>query len=146
MKQPSERVRKIHVSQSARPSPYLRHANGATKSHSVVAPKSFRLPASSSKNSVEIYKHIIYDGKHLWINSFPESRDRTVTICSFFQETIIPGLRLGYIFAPKEVIDSAEKVQRIAPLAPESLAQLRMPVWQSSLVGSSESGNGHVRN
>jgi len=76
--------------------------------------------------SDEIYKHIIYEGKHVWISSFPGAKDRTITICSFSKEASIPGLRLGYTLAPKEIIDSMEKLQQYSTLAPESLAQFAL--------------------
>ena len=76
--------------------------------------------------SDEIYKHIIYEGKHVWISSFSGAKDRTITICSFSKEASIPGLRLGYTLAPKEIIDSMEKLQQYSTLAPESLAQFAL--------------------
>ncbi|HUK27288.1 MAG TPA: pyridoxal phosphate-dependent aminotransferase [Candidatus Acidoferrales bacterium] len=76
--------------------------------------------------SDEIYKHIIYEGKHLWVSSFPGAKDRTITICSFSKEASIPGLRLGYTMAPREIIDAIEKMQQYSTLAPETLAQFAL--------------------
>ena len=76
--------------------------------------------------SDDIYKHIIYEGRHIWISSLPGAKDHTITICSFSKEASIPGLRLGYTFAPREVIDSIEKMQQYSTLAPESLAQFAL--------------------
>jgi len=76
--------------------------------------------------SDEVYKHIVYEGRHVWISSFPEAKDHTITICSFSKEASIPGLRLGYTFAPKEVIDSIEKMQQYSTLAPDTLAQFAL--------------------
>ena len=73
--------------------------------------------------SDEIYKHIVYEGKHVWISRFPGAKERTITICSFSKEAGIPGLRLGYTLAPKQVIDAIEKMQQYNTLAPESIAQ-----------------------
>ena len=76
--------------------------------------------------SDDIYKHIIYEGEHVWIASFPVAREHTITVCSFSKEAGIPGLRLGYTLAPSQVIDSMEKMQQYSTLAPESLGQFAL--------------------
>jgi aspartate aminotransferase len=73
--------------------------------------------------SDDVYKHIVYEGEHVWISRFPGAKERTITVCSFSKEAGIPGLRLGYTLAPKRVIDSIEKMQQYSTLAPESIAQ-----------------------
>jgi aspartate aminotransferase len=76
--------------------------------------------------SDDIYKHIIYEGEHRWISRFPGAKERTITVCSFSKEAGIPGLRLGYTLAPKQIIDSIEKMQQYLTLAPESIAQFAL--------------------
>jgi aspartate aminotransferase len=76
--------------------------------------------------SDDIYKHIIYEGEHVWISRFPDAQERTITVCSFSKEASIPGLRIGYTLAPKEIIDSMEKMQQYSTLAPDSLAQFAL--------------------
>jgi len=76
--------------------------------------------------SDDIYKHIIYEGEHVWISRFPGAQERTITVCSFSKEASIPGLRVGYTLAPKEIIDSMEKMQQYSTLAPDSLAQFAL--------------------
>ena len=73
--------------------------------------------------SDDIYKHIVYEGEHVWVSRFARAIERTITVCSFSKEVGIPGLRLGYTLAPKQVIDSIEKMQQYSTLAPESIAQ-----------------------
>lgn len=76
--------------------------------------------------SDDIYKHIIYEGEHIWISSVPKAKERTITVCSFSKEAGIPGLRLGYTLAPTEIIDSMEKMQQYSSLAPETLGQFAL--------------------
>jgi aspartate aminotransferase len=76
--------------------------------------------------SDDIYKHIIYEGKHVWISQIPGAQSRTITVCSFSKEAGIPGLRLGYTLAPREVIESMEKMQQYSTLAPDSLGQFAL--------------------
>jgi len=76
--------------------------------------------------SDDIYKHIIYEGEHQWISRFPEAKERTITVCSFSKEAGIPGLRMGYTLASKQIIDSIEKMQQYSTLAPESIAQFAL--------------------
>jgi aspartate aminotransferase len=76
--------------------------------------------------SDDIYKHIIYEGKHVWISRFPGAKERTITVCSFSKEAGIPGLRLGYTLAPPRIIEGMEKMQQYSTLAPESLGQFAL--------------------
>ncbi len=76
--------------------------------------------------SDDIYKHIIYEGNHVWVSRYPGAKERTITVCSFSKEAGIPGLRLGYTLAPSRVIDSIEKMQQYSSLAPESVGQFAL--------------------
>lgn len=76
--------------------------------------------------SDDIYKHIVYEGKHIWVSRYDGARERTITICSFSKEAGIPGLRLGYTLAPRSVIESLEKMQQYSTLAPETLGQFAL--------------------
>ena len=76
--------------------------------------------------SDDIYKHIIYEGEHVWISRFSGAKERTITVCSFSKEAGIPGLRLGYTLAPPRIIESMEKMQQYSTLAPETLGQFAL--------------------
>jgi len=76
--------------------------------------------------SDDIYKHIIYEGEHVWVSRFAGAREHTITVCSFSKEAGIPGLRLGYTLAPKRVIEAIEKMQQYSTQAPDSLAQFAL--------------------
>ncbi|MBI1280699.1 MAG: aminotransferase class I/II-fold pyridoxal phosphate-dependent enzyme [Anaerolineaceae bacterium] len=57
--------------------------------------------------SDEIYEYYVFDGnKHVSMASLPGMRERTVTMNSFSKSFGMTGLRLGYIAAPAELIDS----------------------------------------
>lgn len=73
--------------------------------------------------SDDIYKHVIYEGEHVWVGSLPNGRERTIMICSFSKEAGIPGLRVGYTFAPSEIVEAMEKLKQYTTLAPNTLAQ-----------------------
>ena len=76
--------------------------------------------------SDDAYKHIIYEGQHAWVCHNPDAKEHTITVCSFSKEAGVPGLRLGYTLAPKQVIDAIEKMQQYSTLAPESIGQFAL--------------------
>jgi len=76
--------------------------------------------------SDDTYKHIIYEGEHVWISSLPGAYERTILLCSFSKEASIPGLRLGYALGPTEVIDAMERIKQYTSLAPNTIAQYAM--------------------
>lgn len=76
--------------------------------------------------SDDIYKHIIYEGEHIWISRLPGAHEHTIVVCSFSKEAAIPGLRLGYTLAPPAVIDAMEKMKQYTTLAPNSMGQFAL--------------------
>lgn len=69
--------------------------------------------------SDEIYEKIIFDDKrHYSIASFPEMRERTITINGFSKAFAMTGWRLGYLATNNELMDYIIKVhQHIATCA-----------------------------
>jgi len=67
--------------------------------------------------SDDIYKHILYEGEHVYVSRFSGARERTVTLCSFSKEASVPGFRIGYALGPAHVIDGIEKVKQYTSLA-----------------------------
>jgi aspartate aminotransferase len=59
----------------------------------------------------EIYEHINFTGEQVSIASFPGMLDRTITVNGFAKGFAMTGWRVGYIAAPKWVVDGANKVQ-----------------------------------
>lgn len=74
----------------------------------------------------DTYKHILYEGKHVWVSKLPKARERTITLYTFSKEASLPGLRLGYAYGPAEVIDAMEKFKQYTTLAPNALSQLAL--------------------
>jgi aspartate aminotransferase len=71
----------------------------------------------------DAYKHIIYEGEHVWISTLSKSRENVITMCSFSKEAAVPGLRVGYMYGPAEIIDAAEKLKQYVTLCPDTLTQ-----------------------
>lgn len=61
--------------------------------------------------SDEIYEHIVFDGTHRSIGAIPGMLERTVTVNGLSKAFALTGWRIGYIGAPKAVIQAANKVQ-----------------------------------
>ncbi|MFZ5971583.1 MAG: pyridoxal phosphate-dependent aminotransferase [Bacteroidota bacterium] len=59
----------------------------------------------------EIYEHINFTGERVSIASLPGMFDRTITVNGFAKGFAMTGWRVGYIGAPKWVVDGAIKVQ-----------------------------------
>ena len=59
----------------------------------------------------EIYEHIVYDGQtHHLIASFPEMRNRTITISGLSKTFSVTGWRLGHLIAPPDVTSAIRKM------------------------------------
>lgn len=59
----------------------------------------------------EVYEHIVYEPyKHTYFASLPGMWERTISCSSLSKTYSITGWRLGYIIAPKEIIEVAKKV------------------------------------
>ena len=59
----------------------------------------------------EIYEHMIYDEKpHISIGSFPEMRERTITVSGLSKAYSMTGWRLGYVIAPETLTDAIRKM------------------------------------
>lgn len=61
--------------------------------------------------SDEIYEYINFTDAHVSIGTFPEVKDRTITVNGFSKGFAMTGWRLGYIGAPAEIASACGKVQ-----------------------------------
>ena len=80
----------------------------------------------------EVYEHIVYEPyKHTYFASIPGMWERTISCSSLSKTYSITGWRLGYIIAPKEIIEVAKKVHDFltvgaaAPLQEAAVTGLR---------------------
>ena len=82
----------------------------------------------------EIYEHMIYDNKpHISLGSFPQMRDRTITISGLSKTYSMTGWRLGYVVAPETLTDAIRKMHDFLtvgaphPLQRAGIAALNLP-------------------
>ena len=73
--------------------------------------------------SDEIYEHVLYDAEHRAFASFPNMKDRTITVNGFSKAYAMTGWRLGYMAAPEPIAQAAAKVQGQFTSAPCSITQ-----------------------
>ncbi len=78
----------------------------------------------------EVYEHIIYaPAKHVYMQSLPGMRERTI-ICNSLSKTYsITGWRLGYVIACPEVIDRVKKVHDFLTVGAAA------PLMEAAVVG-----------
>jgi aspartate/methionine/tyrosine aminotransferase len=74
--------------------------------------------------SDEVYEKIVYNGvKHRCFATFPGMRERTLVVNSFSKTYAMTGLRVGYIYGPKELISFLWLVHQYTVACVDSLAQ-----------------------
>jgi aspartate aminotransferase len=73
--------------------------------------------------SDEIYEYINYAGKHESIAQFPELRAQMVVVNGFSKGFAMTGWRLGYIAAPKVLVEACDKFQSQFTSGANSIAQ-----------------------
>lgn len=74
--------------------------------------------------SDELYEYLTYDGiRHLSIGSFPEMKDRTITINGFSKAFAMTGWRLGYMIADKRIVERAKVIHEHSVTGPTTFVQ-----------------------
>lgn len=71
----------------------------------------------------EIYEHINFSGEHISLASLPGMFERTITVNGFAKGFAMTGWRVGYIAAPKWIVDGANKMQGQLTSANSSISQ-----------------------
>jgi len=74
--------------------------------------------------SDEIYEHLQYGKGHTSIGSFPELKDRVITVNGLSKAFAMTGWRIGYIGAPLWVAKACEKLQGQFTSGANSIAQM----------------------
>ena len=82
----------------------------------------------------EVYEHIVYaPHEHIYFASLPGMFDRTISCSSLSKTYSMTGWRLGYVIAPRAIIDEARKVHDFltvgapAPLQEAAVTALELP-------------------
>ena len=73
--------------------------------------------------SDEIYAELTYGRKHCSIAALPGFKERTILINGFSKAFAMTGWRLGYVCAPKEILDQILKIQQYMTLSAPTMAQ-----------------------
>jgi aspartate/methionine/tyrosine aminotransferase len=74
--------------------------------------------------SDEVYEKIIYDdAKHYCLATFPGMKERTLVVNSFSKTYAMTGLRVGYVYGPKELVSSIWLAHQYTVACVNSLAQ-----------------------
>jgi aminotransferase len=81
----------------------------------------------------EIYEYITYNQPHISVASFPEARERTITISGASKTYAVTGWRIGYAVGPADIISRISVVNDLlyicapAPLQYGITAGLKLP-------------------
>ncbi len=73
--------------------------------------------------SDEIYAELTYGSRHCSIASFDGFKERTILVSGFSKAFAMTGWRLGYVCAPKEILDQILKIQQYIMLSAPTTAQ-----------------------
>lgn len=73
--------------------------------------------------SDEIYSELTYEGKHCSIGSLPGMRERTITINGFSKAYSMTGWRLGYVMAPKAIMEQMKKIHQFVIMCASTPSQ-----------------------
>ncbi|HVP24345.1 MAG TPA: pyridoxal phosphate-dependent aminotransferase [Conexivisphaerales archaeon] len=71
----------------------------------------------------EAYKHVLYEGVHLWIHNRTGLSENLISLNSFSKDLAIPGFRLGYMYGPKGFIEQATKVKAMTSICSPTPSQ-----------------------
>jgi len=75
--------------------------------------------------SDEIYDRLVYDGhEHTCFASLPGMRDRTVVLNGFSKAFAMTGLRIGYLCAPEDIAEAANRVHQYAAMCSATQSQI----------------------
>lgn len=82
----------------------------------------------------EIYEHILYEGEHVPLATFPGMGERTVTVSGLSKTFSVTGWRVGTIVAPPDLTDAIRKVHDFLTVGAPA------PLQEACAVGIEELG------
>ncbi len=65
----------------------------------------------------EVYEHLVFDGRHEPLATFPGMRERTVTISSGGKTFSFTGWKVGWVCAPPPLVDAVRTVKQFLTYA-----------------------------
>jgi methionine transaminase len=74
--------------------------------------------------SDEVYEYITFENKHISINTRQKIMDRSVIVSSFGKTFHITGWKIGYIIAPRNLMNEIKKVHQFLVFSVNSLMQV----------------------
>ncbi|MBS3060048.1 MAG: pyridoxal phosphate-dependent aminotransferase [DPANN group archaeon] len=72
----------------------------------------------------DVYKDILYDGRKFVNWRTYGSGDNIISCCSFSKSGSLPGIRLGYNYGPRNVVNEMQKLKQFTSLCSSKTAQL----------------------
>lgn len=73
--------------------------------------------------SDEVYEFITFEQQHISLHSYPRIHNRVITVSSFGKTFHITGWKMGYLTAPKNLMDEIKKVHQFNVFSVNSVAQ-----------------------
>ncbi|MEJ6506171.1 MAG: methionine aminotransferase [Crocinitomicaceae bacterium] len=73
--------------------------------------------------SDEVYEHITFDQLHLSANLYLGLQEKTIIVSSFGKSFHITGWKIGYVVAPKKIMNELKKVHQYLVFTVNSLGQ-----------------------
>lgn len=73
--------------------------------------------------SDEVYEFITFEQTHLSAHAYPSCWNRTITVSSFGKTFHVTGWKIGYLTAPKLLMDEIKKVHQFNVFSVNSVAQ-----------------------
>ncbi|MEI6602314.1 MAG: aminotransferase class I/II-fold pyridoxal phosphate-dependent enzyme [Clostridia bacterium] len=73
--------------------------------------------------SDEIYAELTYAGEHASITSFSGMREKTIMVSGFSKAFAMTGWRIGYVCAPRVLMDAMKKIHQYALMCSPTIAQ-----------------------
>ncbi|HZS76955.1 MAG TPA: aminotransferase class I/II-fold pyridoxal phosphate-dependent enzyme [Ktedonobacteraceae bacterium] len=71
----------------------------------------------------EVYSRLVYDTEHTCIAALPGMRERTILLDGFSKAYAMTGWRIGYVAAPKHILEAMLKIHQYAIMCASTMAQ-----------------------